>query len=33
MALGASFRRTEERCPECAMIHQKHEVRGRQLES
>jgi uncharacterized membrane protein YoaK (UPF0700 family) len=29
MVLGASFRHTEERCPECAMIHQKHEVRRR----
>jgi len=32
MALGASFRRAEMRCPECAVIHQKHEVRSRQLE-
>jgi uncharacterized membrane protein YgaE (UPF0421/DUF939 family) len=32
MALGASFRRAEVRCPECAVIHQKHEVRSRQLE-
>jgi hypothetical protein len=28
MALGASFRRTERECPECAVIHQKHEVRS-----
>jgi uncharacterized membrane protein YoaK (UPF0700 family) len=33
MALGVSFRRGEERCPECATIHEKHEVRNRQLES
>jgi uncharacterized membrane protein YgaE (UPF0421/DUF939 family) len=32
MALGASFRRAEVRCPECAVLHQKHEVRRRQLE-
>ena len=31
MALGASFRRTERECPECAVIHQKHEVRNREL--
>jgi hypothetical protein len=33
MAIGASFRRTDKECPECAVIHQKHEARGRQLES
>jgi hypothetical protein len=33
MVLGATFRRTEKVCPECAVIHQKHEVSGRQLES
>jgi predicted lysophospholipase L1 biosynthesis ABC-type transport system permease subunit len=33
MALGASFQRTHRECPECAVIHQKHEVRSRQLES
>jgi hypothetical protein len=32
MGLGASFRRAEERCPECAAIHQRHEERNRQLE-
>jgi uncharacterized membrane protein YoaK (UPF0700 family) len=32
MALGASFRRSEKECPECAAMHQKHEVR-KQLES
>jgi len=32
MALGASFRRAELACPECAAIHQKHEV-NRQLEN
>jgi uncharacterized membrane protein YgaE (UPF0421/DUF939 family) len=32
MALGASFRRGEVRCPECATIHQKHEVRSRKFE-
>lgn len=32
VALGASFRRTEKVCPECAVIHRKHEVSGRQLE-
>jgi hypothetical protein len=31
MVLGASLRRVEERCPECAAIHQKHEGR-RQLQ-
>ena len=33
MVLGASVRRSEKVCPECAVIHQKHEVRGRRLES
>jgi len=33
IALGASFWRAEERCPECAAIHQKHEVRTKQLQS
>ena len=33
MVIGASFRRKETACPECAQIHQKHETRGRQLES
>jgi hypothetical protein len=33
MVLGASFRRAEKTCPECAALHQKHEVRTRQLES
>jgi hypothetical protein len=33
MALGASFRRAGEKCPECAVIHQEHEVRSRRLES
>jgi hypothetical protein len=32
MALGASFHRAEEKCPECAVIHQKHETGTRQLE-
>ena len=32
MALGASFRGKQHECPECAVIHQKHEARGRQLE-
>ena len=32
MVLGASVRRVEKACPECAAIHQRHEVR-RQLES
>ena len=31
VVLGASFRRTEKVCPECAVIHRKHEVSGRQL--
>ena len=30
MALGASFRRVENACPECAAVHQKHEVRSGQ---
>ena len=33
MVLGASSRRAEKECPECAVLHQRHEVRGRQLES
>ena len=33
MLIGASFRRADKECPECAVIHQKHEARGRQLES
>lgn len=33
MVLGASVRRSEKVCPECAVIHQKHEGRSRQLES
>jgi uncharacterized membrane protein YoaK (UPF0700 family) len=33
MVLGASFRRSRTDCPECAVIHQKHDARGRQLES
>jgi hypothetical protein len=32
MVLGASVRRVESECPECAAIHKKHEVRTRQLE-
>jgi uncharacterized membrane protein YgaE (UPF0421/DUF939 family) len=32
MVLGASFRRAELACPECAVIHRKHEV-NRQLEN
>jgi hypothetical protein len=33
MILGASIRRAEKACPECAVIHQKHETSARQLES
>jgi uncharacterized membrane protein YoaK (UPF0700 family) len=33
MVLGASFHRAEERCPECAAIHRKHEVKTRVVES
>ncbi len=33
MVLGASVRRGEKRCPECAVIHQKHEARTRQVEA
>jgi uncharacterized membrane protein YgaE (UPF0421/DUF939 family) len=33
MALGATFRRAEEMCPECAVIHQKHEARSGQVQS
>ena len=33
MALGASFRSKQNDCPECAVIHQKHETRTRQLGS
>jgi hypothetical protein len=32
MVLGASVWRTQAKCPECAVIHQKHEVSSRQLE-
>jgi uncharacterized membrane protein YgaE (UPF0421/DUF939 family) len=32
MVLGASFRREEGRCPECAAIHQKHEGTSRHLQ-
>jgi len=32
MALGASFRSKQSECPECAAIHQKHEVKSRQWE-
>jgi hypothetical protein len=28
MGLGASFRRVEKQCPQCAALHQKHELRG-----
>jgi predicted lysophospholipase L1 biosynthesis ABC-type transport system permease subunit len=31
MVLGATFRRGTN-CPECAAVHQKHEVKARQLE-
>ncbi len=31
MGLGASFRRPEQGCPECAVNHQKHETRNREL--
>jgi uncharacterized membrane protein YgaE (UPF0421/DUF939 family) len=31
MVLGASFRRAEHPCPECAVIHQKHETKNRGL--
>jgi hypothetical protein len=33
MVLGASFRRAEERCPECVAIHRRHEVKTREVES
>ncbi len=33
MLLGASVRHSEKVCPECAVIHQKHEGRSGQLES
>jgi hypothetical protein len=33
MGLGASFRRAERQCPECAAVHQKHEVNQKQLQS
>jgi hypothetical protein len=33
MALGAAFRGKQRDCPECAVIHQKHETGRRQLES
>jgi hypothetical protein len=32
MALGVSFRRADKECPECAVIHQRHEARSGQLE-
>jgi len=33
MVIGASFRGRQNECPECAVIHQEHEGRSRQLES
>ena len=30
MVIGASFRGKKNECPECAVIHQKHETRTRQ---
>jgi hypothetical protein len=33
MALGAPFWRAERECPECAVIHRKHEVKAEQVES
>jgi hypothetical protein len=33
MVLGATFRRKQYDCPECAVLHQKHETGTRQLES
>ncbi len=33
MAIGASFRGKQNSCPECAVSHQKHDGRSRQLES
>jgi hypothetical protein len=33
MALGASVRRKQHECPECAVVHQKHQVRSGQLQS
>jgi predicted lysophospholipase L1 biosynthesis ABC-type transport system permease subunit len=32
MVLGASVRGVDSVCPECAVMHKKHEVRTRQLE-
>ena len=32
MAIGASFRRADKECPECALIHQKHDGRSREFE-
>ena len=31
MAIGASFRTKHHGCAECAVIHQKHETRNREL--
>jgi hypothetical protein len=33
MAIGATVRSKQHECPECAVIHQKHETGTRQLES
>jgi uncharacterized membrane protein YoaK (UPF0700 family) len=32
MAIGMRFRTKQNVCPECAVVHRKHDVRGRQLE-
>jgi hypothetical protein len=32
LAIGGGFRRRTMECPECAVIHQKHETRTSQLE-
>ena len=31
MVLGATVRRKEAECPECAQMHQAHEMKSRQL--
>jgi hypothetical protein len=33
MGLGASFRGSRTDCAECAVIHQKHEVKGGQVRN
>jgi hypothetical protein len=33
MVLGASVRRTEKECPECAALHRAHELNQKELQN